>query len=204
MVEGRPRPGEPEHGGLRGSGGDLTADGTTTDKFSTDEFSTDDAAAKAALARARRAAEAKGARPGSPPRRRLRGVTPSTYSSAGSDDRDPALLGDQFDRLLGERGWRVDVAAGAVMARWADIVGADVARHCIPVGFAEAVLTIRADSTAWATQLRYMTSTVLARIDEEIGVGHVQRLRVTGPSAPSWRRGPRRAADGVGPRDTYG
>ena len=32
----------------------------------------------------------------------------------------------------------------------------------------------------------------------------VAELKVVGPSAPSWSRGPRRASDGRGPRDTYG
>lgn len=113
-------------------------------------------------------------------------------------------LGDQLDRLLRDRDWRVDVAAGSVMGRWEEIVGSDIAAHATPVSFENGVLTVRAESTAWATQLRWLTATLLARMDEAVGAGVVTDLRVVGPSAPSWKRGPRSASDGRGPRDTYG
>ena len=124
-------------------------------------------------------------------------------SAAGRDGRDPALLGDQMDRLLADRGWTVDVAVGSVMGRWPAIVGADVAEHCAPVTFSDGVLTVRADSTAWATQLRLMSSSILGRLATEVGKETVSELRVQGPSAPSWIRGLRKAT-GPGPRDTYG
>ena len=162
----------------------------------------DDAAA-AALARARAAAKAKGLRPGLKPMRRRRPGVPESAKSRARDGRDPLLLGDQMDRLLGDRGWRVDVAVGSVMGRWPAIVGPEVAQHCTPVTFADGVLTVRADSTAWATQIRLLTSSILGRLDGEVGKGTVAELKVVGPSAPSWSKGPRRS-HGPGPRDTYG
>jgi predicted nucleic acid-binding Zn ribbon protein len=161
----------------------------------------DDAAA-AALARARAAAREKGLRPGlKPVRRRRPGVIDD--SARGRDGRDPGLLGDQLDRMVADRGWKVDVAVGAVMGRWPQIVGPDVAEHCAPVTFEDGILTIRADSTAWATQIRLLSSAILARLEGEVGPGTVTDLKVHGPSAPSWSRGPRRS-QGPGPRDTYG
>ena len=65
------------------------------------------------------------------------------------------------------------------------------------------MLTVRAESTAWATQLQLLTASLLASIADGVGEGVVNELRVVGPSAPSWVRGPRRVA-GRGPRDTYG
>lgn len=160
-------------------------------------------AAASALARAREAARAKGLRPGSRPAPRRRRRSEAVFSGSADDGRDPQALGDQLDRLLLDRGWKVDVAAGSVMGRWEVIVGLDVARHCTPVTFEDGVLTVRADSTAWATQLRYMVPMLLQRCEVEAGPGVVVDLRVTGPAAPSWSRGPRRAR-GQGPRDTYG
>lgn len=160
----------------------------------------DDAAA-AALARARAAAKAKGLRPGLRPIGKRRPGVPESPRSR--DGRDPKLLGDQMDRLLLDRGWRVDVAVGSVMGRWPEIVGPEVAQHCAPVTFEMGVLTVRADSTAWATQIRLLTSSILGRLEGEVGKGTVSELRVVGPSAPSWSRGPRRS-QGPGPRDTYG
>ena len=122
---------------------------------------------------------------------------------AGREGRDPTLLGDQMERLLVDRGWNVDVAVGAVMGRWPAIVGTDVSAHCTPVTFGDGVLTVRADSTAWATQLRLMSSSILGRLEAEVGKDTVTELRVQGPSAPSWTRGLRKST-GPGPRDTYG
>ncbi|MHB8185817.1 MAG: DUF721 domain-containing protein [Dermatophilaceae bacterium] len=166
---------------------------------------TPDMAAASALARAREAARAKGLRPGSRPMRKRRAPGQQDQGSAGSagSGRDPSLLGDQMDRLLLDRGWNVDVAVGAVMGRWADIVGPNVAEHCKPVTFSDAVLTVRADSTAWTTQMRLMSSSILGRLEAEVGKDAVTELRVQGPSAPSWNRGPRKST-GPGPRDTYG
>jgi predicted nucleic acid-binding Zn ribbon protein len=174
----------------------------------TDTADTADTAAASALARARAAARAKGLRPGSRPMRKRRPMEQqdqgrASLGGSGRDGRDPSLLGDQMDRLLLDRGWKVDVAVGSVMGRWPAIVGADVAGHCTPVTFSDGVLTVRADSTAWATQLRLMSSTILGRLELEVGKDAVTELRVQGPSAPSWVRGPRKAT-GPGPRDTYG
>jgi predicted nucleic acid-binding Zn ribbon protein len=124
-------------------------------------------------------------------------------AGSGPDGRDPSLLGEQMDRLLLDRGWTVDVAVGSVMGRWSTIVGPDVAEHCTPVTFSDGILTVRAASTAWATQLRLMSSTILGRLQSEVGKDSVSELRVQGPSTPSWVRGPRKAT-GPGPRDTYG
>ena len=163
-----------------------------------------DQAASAALARARQAARDKGLRPGLRPMRRRRpGRVEQQRSGAGRDGRDPALIGDQLDRLVSDRGWQVDVAVGAVIGRWPQIVGPEVAAHVTPVEFRDGVLVLRADSTAWATQMRLLGSTLLGRLEQEVGAGTVTELKVHGPSAPSWSRGLRRAP-GPGPRDTYG
>lgn len=170
---------------------------------------TADMAAASALARAREAARAKGLRPGSRPLRRRRGQPGNTATGLadsgrdGRDGRDPSLLGDQMDRLVLDRGWKIDVAVGSVMGRWATIVGIEVAAHCTPVTFSDGVLTVRAESTAWATQLRLMSSSILGRLETEVGKDAVTELRVHGPGAPSWTRGPRKST-GPGPRDTYG
>jgi predicted nucleic acid-binding Zn ribbon protein len=165
-----------------------------------------DTAAASALARAREAARAKGLRPGVRPRRKRNsqsGIGLAGSGRDGRDGRDPSLLGEQMDRLLLDRGWNMDVAIGSVMGRWPAIVGTEVAAHCTPVTFSDGVLTVRAESTAWATQLRLMSSSILGRLENEVGKDAVTELRVQGPSAPSWTRGLRKST-GPGPRDTYG
>lgn len=160
-------------------------------------------AASSALARARAAAAAKGLRPGMRPARRRPRREETPYTGPGTDARDPVLLGEQLGRMLSERGWQVDLAAGSLMARWPDIVGPELAGHARPETFENGVLTIRASSTAWATQLKLLSPTLLGRLAEEVGPDVVTEIAVIGPTAPSWRKGLRRAP-GPGPRDTYG
>ena len=83
------------------------------------------------------------------------------------------------------------------------MVGSNVADHATPTDLRDGVLTVAAESTAWATQLRIIQSQVLAKIAAEVGDGVVNSLRITGPVAPTWRKGPLHIA-GRGPRDTYG
>jgi predicted nucleic acid-binding Zn ribbon protein len=167
-------------------------------------------AARAALSRARAAARSKGLRPGQSgqtaaqlARRRAKLAGQGRFSAAGADARDPELFGQTVDRIVGERGWTTEVAVGGVMGRWAQIVGAEISAHVAPESFEDGVLTVRADSTAWSTQVRLLAPTLLRRLAEELGEGVVERVAVGGPMGPSWRKGLRRVP-GRGPRDTYG
>jgi predicted nucleic acid-binding Zn ribbon protein len=101
------------------------------------------------------------------------------------------------------RGWERPRAEATVFGSWEKVVGSDIAAHCQPVKLDAGVLTVEAESTAWATQLRMLTGRLLQQIAAEVGHNIVTRLNIHGPAAPSWNRGPRRV-QGRGPRDTYG
>jgi predicted nucleic acid-binding Zn ribbon protein len=163
-------------------------------------------AVRSALNRARAAARERGAVPGSAPasRRRRRPRDDGARSGAHPDARDPQPVGAALDRLVTERGWQEAVAVGGVIGRWDSVVGAEIAAHCRPETFEDGVLTVRADSTAWATQVRLLTAGLLRRLADEVGEGTVTKVVVRGPSGPSWRKGLRVAPGSQGPRDTYG
>jgi predicted nucleic acid-binding Zn ribbon protein len=147
----------------------------------------------------------KGIKPGPPrkPWRRKRNP-PAEVSGARPDDRDPQLLNATIGRLMRDQGWEVDIAVHGVMARWPAIVGPEVAQHCSPERYADTELTVRTDSTAWATQVRMLAPDLVRRLNAELGDGTVTRVTVLGPNAPTWRKGPRTVRGGRGPRDTYG
>jgi predicted nucleic acid-binding Zn ribbon protein len=159
--------------------------------------------ARALLAQARADAKAKGARAGERKAVRRGDISGQRRSGAHPDDRDPQTLGRSVERLVAERGWEAEVAVGAVIGRWDLIVGSEVAAHCVPEGYSDAVLTVRADSTAWATQVRLLAPALVARLNAECGDGSVTRVNVLGPGRPSWRKGALHVR-GRGPRDTYG
>ena len=124
-------------------------------------------------------------------------------SGAHSDGRDPKRLAEAVDALLAEHGWSTAHAVAGLIARWPDVVGADLADHVTPESFTDGRLLLRADSTAWATQVRLLLPQLRMAIDRAVGAGLVADISVLGPQAPSWVAGPRRVV-GRGPRDTYG
>lgn len=125
------------------------------------------------------------------------------WSGPSPDTRDPQLLSAASRDVAATRGWSERVAAGGVFGRWRVIVGDQIAEHARPTALRDGVLSVTAESTSWATQLRMMQSELLAKIAAAVGDGVVTSLKITGPAGPSWRKGPRRVA-GRGPRDTYG
>lgn len=168
-------------------------------------------AAQAALNRMRDAAAARGEirrkappRPGAAAQKPGRAVNGTRgFRQFHSTGRDPLGLGKVVGRLVAERGWNSPVAVGSVMAQWPTLVGPEISAHCTPESFENTTLHVRCDSTAWATQLRLLSFSLLEKFRTELGDGVVTGIQVLGPAAPSWRKG-LRTVNGRGPRDTYG
>ncbi len=129
---------------------------------------------------------------------------PAKASGAFPDERDPQLLDVTVNRLVDDHGWDVDLRVAGVFARWAELVGDEIARHVTPETFTDGVLGVRTDSTAWAAQLKYLAPDLVKRLNAELGHGTVTLVEIAGPHLPSWKKGPRSVRDGRGPRDTYG
>jgi predicted nucleic acid-binding Zn ribbon protein len=154
-----------------------------------------------ALARARADAWARGDRPGAGPRQQIQpgdpervGLSPQTAAasaawSARPRRDDPQPLTAAVGGLLSARGWREKAAVGAVFGHWPDLVGPQLALHTTPESFEAGELTVSADSSAWATQVRLMAPQILKRLGEELGHGTVRHIRVNGPAGPPRRPG---------------
>lgn len=137
------------------------------------------------------------------PRRAAHGRGRRSWSGPGPDKRDPQPLGLATRDLAKTQGWSPKVAEGTVFAQWPVVVGEQISEHAEPTALVDGVLSVAAESTAWATQLRMVQAQLLAKIAVAVGDGVVTSLKITGPVAPSWRKGPRHIS-GRGPRDTYG
>lgn len=139
-------------------------------------------------------------------RRKPRPERPRDPQSTGAhpDDRDPQQLGAAMDRLIEAQGWSTEISVRMLLGKWPSLVGPVNAAHSTPVGYADTVLTVRAESTVWATSLRSMAAQLVAKLNAELGDGTVTRVNVVGPDVPSWKKGRRSVRDGRGPRDTYG
>jgi predicted nucleic acid-binding Zn ribbon protein len=146
---------------------------------------------------------------------RLRGLEPGKYHKrrvrrTTSDDdqpfmagRDPRGVADVLADLTRQAGWEPQLARADLSRTWADVAGAETAQHTRPVALDAGLLTVQADSTAWAKQLQLMRAHVLSEIIRRFPEAGVDSIRFIGPDVPSWKWGPR-AIPGRGPRDTYG
>ena len=133
-----------------------------------------------------------------------RGLTPPQASGAHPDDRDPKLLSEAMDRLVEAQGWATEINVRTLLARWPSLVGSVNAAHSQPESYVDSVLTVRAESTVWATSLRSIAPQLLARLNEQLGQRTVTGIKVLGPEGRSWKKGRLSVRDGRGPRDTYG
>ncbi|MDR0626222.1 MAG: DciA family protein [Bifidobacteriaceae bacterium] len=106
-----------------------------------------------------------------------------------SNGRDPKMAGELVNELLAAEGWQGQVAEGAVIANWQQIVGPRVAEHCQIVSLEEGKLIIKADSSTWATEIRLLSPQLQGAIDRAVGPGVVNAVEVLGPEA---RRQPAR------------
>jgi predicted nucleic acid-binding Zn ribbon protein len=129
---------------------------------------------------------------------------PGRATGAHPDERDPQLLDATVGRIVEDHGWDLNLRVQGVFARWAEIVGTEIATHTTPESFTDGKLVVRTDSTAWATQLKLLAPSVVRRLNEDLGHGTVTVIEILGPHGPSWKKGPRSVRDGRGPRDTYG
>ena len=96
---------------------------------------------------------------------------------------DPVSISTSLDSVMKSLRGTDRVQIGGVFGRWEDAVGATVAAHVRPVRLDEGVLTVEADEPAWATQVKFLSATITARLAEVAGA-HVERADV--------RIGPRR------------
>jgi len=147
---------------------------------------------------------------------RLRGLEPSPFrkkrrkrrvddgdNAPFSPGRDPRGLGDVLSALTQTAGWEPQLAREDLVRTWHDVAGDDTAAHTRPVALDAGMLTVQADSTAWAKQLQLMRAHILSEIIRRFPEAGVESIRFVGPDVPSWKWGPR-AVPGRGPRDTYG
>lgn len=125
---------------------------------------------------------------------------PTTPTEPGQ----PQQISDIMANMVRQRGWEKDLAVHKLFTDWPTVVGGGVAEHCKPVDYVDGQVTVQADSTAWATQLRLLAPRIVAKLNELLGDGSVVRIEVLAPAGPSWKKGIRTVRGQRGPRDTYG
>jgi predicted nucleic acid-binding Zn ribbon protein len=88
------------------------------------------------------------------------------------EDHGPRKLGESIEQLRPG-----STALSTLVQRWAEVVGDALAAHVRPTKLAGGTLVIAVDDPAWATQLRYLESDLVARCNEALGAPAVTSTR---------------------------
>ena len=91
----------------------------------------------------------------------------------------PRRLADSLPGVTRRIGGPDGAAFVHLAIRWADIVGPAVAAHSHPLRLGGGTLVIAVDQAGWVTELTYLEASLRARLDDAVGPGVVQVIKVT-------------------------
>jgi len=91
---------------------------------------------------------------------------------------DPVSLADALADVSAELGLPAGNPLADLMDHWADVVGADVAGHARLDSVRDGTVTITVDGPIWASQLRYLETTIIERATGLLGAGVVTAVSV--------------------------
>ena len=91
---------------------------------------------------------------------------------------EPVGIGDALERVLGSMGAPPPDLLATVFAHWEEVVGAEVARHCRPVAVHRDRLEVVASDPVWASEVQWLGTEVLARINQLSGSDRLKSVTV--------------------------
>jgi predicted nucleic acid-binding Zn ribbon protein len=91
---------------------------------------------------------------------------------------DPRPLSETLDRLV--QGWGAGSTGTtrSLFAEWDEIVGPQLARHVRPRSLRQGTLVVAVSDPAWATQLKFLESELVARIKATTASSEVTAIQV--------------------------
>ena len=99
-----------------------------------------------------------------------------TRRGGGSRGREPRPIGDSLKAVtagFGSRGRAIDLSE-----RWASAVGEAIAAHAQPERLDAGCLVVTVDDPAWATEVRYHSSRILAALNAQSHAPAISDLRL--------------------------
>ena len=109
----------------------------------------------------------------------------AAWENFGKPGRDPSTLGSVTALIANNGHWIPYLKIAQLRNHWDQVVGPVIAQHSQVIGLRDGVMTIRADSAAWATQLTYLIPQLERTIKERLQGLDVHKIQVTGPRAIS-------------------
>ena len=90
----------------------------------------------------------------------------------------PRRLADSLPGVTRRIGGPDGAAFVSLASGWSEIVGPAVAAHSRPLRLGGGTLTIAVDQAGWVTELTYLEASLRGRIDDAVGAGVVQVVKV--------------------------
>lgn len=90
---------------------------------------------------------------------------------------DPVPLSRSLDSMMKSLRGTDRIQIGGVFGKWDQAVGDPIAAHVRPIKLDEGALLVEADTSTWATEVKFLADTIIARLHEEAGV-NVERIDV--------------------------
>jgi predicted nucleic acid-binding Zn ribbon protein len=87
-------------------------------------------------------------------------------------------LGAILDELVRQRPWSAGMAVGELARRWAEVVGDRLAEESSPAALEGGVLFVRASTSAWGAQLRFLAKEVGRRANDLLEGSAVREVKV--------------------------
>jgi predicted nucleic acid-binding Zn ribbon protein len=104
------------------------------------------------------------------------------YQQSGDDPVDGVEgvrpISESVARLARQLGLGDSLGLSAVFGRWDEVVGAVLAAHTKPERLRDGELVIIVDESSWATEVRFMTDTIIEKCNREAGRIMVDRVIV--------------------------
>lgn len=97
-------------------------------------------------------------------------------------------IGEATRRLLHAHGLDSSITLGMIMSAWEETVGQAVSAHARPCAIHGSSLVVEVDDPTWATQLQFLTGTIVEGLRDRVGAAS--------PTGLTIRVGRRRAGGG--------
>lgn len=95
-----------------------------------------------------------------------------------NEDREPVGIRASLDKVAKRFGSSSASAFSGLFERWEELVGPSIAAHAKPVSLRGGHLRVEVDSSAWASQLQFMTTDLVERCCSALGAGAVKQIDI--------------------------
>jgi hypothetical protein len=116
-------------------------------------------------------------------REQLKEQAEKAWESFGKPGRDPTGLSSTVQAFAQQQGWGTPLRLARMSQHWEHVVGSTIAANTSVGELRDGVLTIRAKTPVWATQLLYLLPTITQRVRKWLAPTKVVRIEIRGGQA---------------------